>query len=100
MLQSQAALNQLVRFLTQDSDLREFAEWITSAVDDDSLIAADVNALEGIRLLLTEYGEELRSLDELKAALALVLGESIVTVASTSQPVPNSQFTFTELSPA
>ncbi len=110
MLQSQAATNELFRFLTQRADLREFAEWLISAVDDDSMTTADIDALEGLRLVLTEYGEDLRSLDELKgAAAALVLAGNVATVASSSNEapqelsiaplVPTGEFTFTELCP-
>jgi hypothetical protein len=50
-------------FLAEESTPEEFEQWIISAIDDVASVD-ERNALWEIRLLLTEYGERLRPIDD------------------------------------
>ena len=63
----------LRQFLSGEFSLSDFEQWITSAVDDDSLLDAERRALRGVRLVLIEFGEGLRPLDEVRGEAASLL---------------------------
>jgi hypothetical protein len=66
-------------FLIGHMSAQELEGWIISALDDDSFLASrdERSSLEEIRLLLLEYGENMRSIDDARIKVASLLGESM-----------------------
>ena len=64
----------LSRFLSGAMSPQDFEVWIIGALDDP-LMADEQDALWDIRLLLTEYGESLRPLDDALAQARAMLSE-------------------------
>ena len=61
-----STIDALRRFLDGELDLPSFEAWLTEAVyDSDSRFIGEQQVLEGLRLLLIEYGENLRPLSDL-----------------------------------
>ena len=90
MVLRSSTIDALRRFLDEEVDLPSFEEWLTDAVYDDPLFIGEQQILEELRLLLIEYGEGLRPIDDLYAAMAsrLQAEGDRVTSDSNNSPAP------------
>ena len=82
MTLSEDSVRTIQGFVCGDLPAEDFYGWVISASDDDELPASEREALEGLRLLLLEYGEGLRPLDEARAEAKSLLASSGRVAAS------------------
>ncbi len=66
----------LQQFLEGQAGPSEFEEWLVAAVDDDATLDAEREGLLRLRLIMTECGERIRPIGELRAEVAALLVES------------------------
>ena len=69
-------------FLCNDTSTDDFYAWAVSAEEDNSLPQAERDAIAGLRLLLLEFGEGLRPIDEVRAEATSLLASSDRVAAS------------------
>ena len=99
MILTQESTRKLQEFLEGDLAPGAFGEWITSAEGDDQLIDFERDALGQLRLLLLEYSEDLRPLEEVRVVAASLLIESGSTDQLTSSNMTESPNLVVEVEP-
>ncbi len=81
----------LQQFVIGDIGPGPLGEWIASVDDDDALLESDRFVLDKLRLMLIEYGEGLRPINDALAAAIAALeesgSESFAVNSNTSQEV-------------
>ena len=76
MLFSAETLDQLRGFLYGRVDFSDFCAWVISAIDDSDLPDAERTALAELRLLLLEYDESLRSIEDARTWITDLLAKA------------------------
>jgi len=83
MVETQELREALKAFLSGESTPEALEAWIVAAQDE--IPAAELDAVWKLRLLLTEYGEQLRELgDAVQLAQALLEGQTTETGSSST----------------
>src|SRR5689334_21656916 len=78
--------NEVRAFLRDKSSAEDFETWVISILEDVS--GEERDALLELRLLLTEYGENLRSIDDVKSRAAQLLSDSNLELRLTDSENP------------
>jgi hypothetical protein len=71
-------------FLEGDLTPEQFEAWIVSAIEDSS-IPEDRDALWEIRLFLTEFGEDLRPIEDARGRAAALLADVVTPQRTDSE---------------
>ncbi len=92
---SPTAQRMLEEFLAEACSPAAFEEWLVAAADDDGTFESERLALLGLRLAMLECGEGLRTIEDLRGAVASLLIEAANAPAAVwSGSSPRSQATF------
>ena len=84
MIQFIETIRQLQLFLQGDLSPQEFSEWISSAEGDTDRPEREQSRLGLLRLLLIEYGEGIRDLNDVERAASEMLTESGSSIFASS----------------
>ncbi len=79
---SNETVKALQGFLCNATTLEDFYGWVIAASDDEDMPDVDRQALDGLHLLLLEYGEGQRPLDDARAEAKALLASAGPVAAS------------------